>query len=1784
MGLERKRRSKQFLNKIPNARDLGREEGAELFGIRNFPEYFGEGKNSFRIKPEQGFIIPNSPIRIEILDSNDRPIYWESPHYKDSDKSQVISVWAYSDRNSYHTADGPCELTIVASGVDGPIRYQRKINVVKNRKSVSDIIFTQEPKGNVSASVESFNELSQTNGKLTQTVASGEFTYTKSIYGDDVSLEVGLTEVVTNTTVSASLTSNTLTGGSNTIPFATSNLDDNSSPWPNFYENADGSVHIYSLTQTFSYLGSKLRTAPVDTFDTNLITLGSGYTIHADVNGTTADYQLVSVLSPQSFEFTSGSSALIPSTVINGEMISGSLELDLSTTTLFPRLGGGQPQPTNVTASITEIVSNNTFRVSLPITASDERSNGSIHTYEYSDDTITGTIKYLSTGSNAGTQNQVAIANVTLNGVNPIIGRISSVNTLIKSQGLPNSDFELIANTNVLNEDTISYKVAIPTEQLNDPKTIKIQFLNNNGNVSSTEVIVRDVIFKGGNVYVGGGQSLVTGSLFIANAIGSGLEMGGHSSGFLKSVGYDGQISASEGKGPGGFIIYSGSNALQMGADVLTGVGMQFVGDNDDRHLIFSTANGGILDVKTDKFFIGTNNTQFISGSDSNIEISSSLFHLDPKNDRLVIGANAIIEADLSANNIRTPATIGGVQSTDLNASSSITQDGFARFVSASIGGWDITTGSIEGSNLIMKPEGILQTRNFASGVKGWKISSELNGYAEFENVKIRGTLATTTFEKESVNAVGGQLYVANSTTLSGSYSSSVDPVPSAGITSSTTLPSEFGDNSTDKIQVGSDVYQLVSVEDTTKFTIDTPIFADDGSAFLYYSSSNSFSSQVSASVQVNISSNTPYSASLRNRSAISTGDTSFDINNYAPGLNSPSFGDFYDALTPIDLVISETNNTSVFLVGGVLQSTAQCTVTQVGPPDTLELSNGTFNTGYSSETLEFYISYASVVSSTEHQATQILHKKAGTWPATIDNDGEITFDDGGGSHTFDILERISNTQLRIDTSSHKPNTSGSNVVASGFYSSSLQAQRDFDAGTSTTTEFIYTDISPTASVLIADNVTGFANGEILTLKKATNTGFSTEYVKVDSAQRRVGGDASDLSGYLTVTRSYGSGTTGDTASLGDIASVGQSYEEGQVIVSTGKIGSGFIRLNANPNDPSTPYMDIVERTGSGLYDIELKARLGDLSGLANSDLVHGRSTPGFGLATDNVYLQGGIIATFGEIGGFGINATTISSSNNNLILRSNGQITGSAALLSGSDVVIDVEDFTLNSTNFKVNSAGDITGSNVLFNGGTIGGFELGSNIISSSNGDLILKSNGEITASAVKLEGDITANTGRFDDVTVAGIIAQDDSADYILESWITSSAFISSSYNYGGSLVNAGILGETFKHGVLTWTLDSGSDVTYDTFIGQTVSASKYEKATPQDTQATSPPTFKRWVDIKGFGGVHGTGVPYGYPDEYVTPSTVENIIFPFPNYNASAAGDTHNFSITSNTISLPSTLISGNVLNGLVLQTAVRFGPSFGGFSPTFRVEILKPDNTVVKQFDIASRNAGEWLPISLPLTDALINVGSQAVTIQDELKIKLSWFKQSPTAGGGFLNEIRIGELRIVKAAASEGLFVKGLQFEQSSFLPTKYGTAHHGNFVPGTDNTYDLGQISNVSTGTPNQRWDDIYATNGTIQTSDETQKTNITSSDLGLSFVNELRPVSYNWINKTRTHYGLIAQEVSSSLNVFSKTTSDFAGITTGSLMGLRYNELISPMIKAIQELSDEVNQLKIELSQSRG
>ena len=230
------------------------------------------------------------------------------------------------------------------------------------------------------------------------------------------------------------------------------------------------------------------------------------------------------------------------------------------------------------------------------------------------------------------------------------------------------------------------------------------------------------------------------------------------------------------------------------------------------------------------------------------------------------------------------------------------------------------------------------------------------------------------------------------------------------------------------------------------------------------------------------------------------------------------------------------------------------------------------------------------------------------------------------------------------------------------------------------------------------DNTSGFVVGEYILAKATSSTGFTEEVMRVASLE-------SASIDQLIVSRSMN----------GNLI---QSMSAGQVVVSQGSNGTGFILLNATSGS-ETPYIDIVERDGTGIGDLSVKSRLGDLSGI--SDTINGVAVSGFGLYTDNAFLKGGIAATFGTIGGFGINATTISSSNDNLILRNTGEITGSQVKFTGGKVgawTIDATglettaqlnglrlqggttDYSISSSNFKVTPTGNVTASNLFLSG----------------------------------------------------------------------------------------------------------------------------------------------------------------------------------------------------------------------------------------------------------------------------------------------------------------------------------------------------------------------------------------------------------------------------------------------------------------------------------------------------
>jgi len=609
------------------------------------------------------------------------------------------------------------------------------------------------------------------------------------------------------------------------------------------------------------------------------------------------------------------------------------------------------------------------------------------------------------------------------------------------------------------NFNPVSFRTLLPM-----PKPVKrgqrfdfyTEFYDFNNNKSNFQAETSaSVIFDGApEVFAqgtGSDSGLVTGSIFLGSTTGSGIELHGGSA-YMRSIGYDG-FDDTISNSLGGFIIFSGSVQSQIGAsETYEGVGLEIVDAHGDtnRFLKFKTNAEGTpseFEIQTDTFFLGKegqfisgsngniiisssnfflgSQANFVSGSNGNLKMSSSAFHLGSGNESKdgALSAGAFISSSttnsstgegnltISSSNFHlsgsgrlnagngsfvvdesgdvtltgvitaeTGGTIGGftigandlsvgsgttlvkiasndkkiqigakASLTDSNAGVHIGTDGIALGASSvfkvtnagvvtaanitatggTIGGFTITDSKIESSD-------------FVSGLKGVRISTEQNGLIEAENAKIRGTLSTTTFEKESVNAVGGQLHIANATMVTGS----------------------------------------------------------------------------------------------------------------TMGIN---------------------------------------------------------------------------------------------------------------------------------------------------------------------------DLS--ASVA---NVSGFTIGEVVIAKKVSGTGFNTEYMRVHSSSR-LSTDDNNQSGLLFVTRSFSGSTiaaTGSEGFRGEAFGQSSSYEPGQVLVSTGVSGSGYIRLNANPRDLATPYIDIIERTGSGVYDTELKARLGDLSGLAASKVG---SAAGFGLFTEKAFLTQDV--TVGTLG-----------------------------------------------------------------------------------------------------------------------------------------------------------------------------------------------------------------------------------------------------------------------------------------------------------------------------------------------------------------------------------------------------------------------------------------------------------------------------------------------------------------------------------------------------------------------
>jgi hypothetical protein len=99
---------------------------------------------------------------------------------------------------------------------------------------------------------------------------------------------------------------------------------------------------------------------------------------------------------------------------------------------------------------------------------------------------------------------------------------------------------------------------------------------------------------------------------------------------------------------------------------------------------------------------------------------------------------------------------------------------------------------------------------------------------------------------------------------------------------------------------------------------------------------------------------------------------------------------------------------------------------------------------------------------------------------------------------------------------------------------------------------------------------------------------------------------------------------------------------------------------------------------------------------------------------------------------------------------------------------------------------------------------------------------------------------------------------------------------------------------------------------------------------------------------------------------------------------------------------------------------------------------------------------------------------------------------------------------------------------------------------------------------------------------SDKRLKENVRPNELGLNFITRLKPVDYNYKAKGQEdiiYSGLIAQDVEKTLNELGM---NFSGLVKPKsdmdFYSIRYGDFVIPLINAVQEQQDQINELREE------
>lgn len=232
------------------------------------------------------------------------------------------------------------------------------------------------------------------------------------------------------------------------------------------------------------------------------------------------------------------------------------------------------------------------------------------------------------------------------------------------------------------------------------------------------------------------------------------------------------------------------------------------------------------------------------------------------------------------------------------------------------------------------------------------------------------------------------------------------------------------------------------------------------------------------------------------------------------------------------------------------------------------------------------------------------------------------------------------------------------------------------------------------------------------------------------------------------------------------------------------------------------------------------------------------------------------------------------------------------------------------------------------------------------------------------------------------------------------------------------------------------------------------------------------------------------------------------------------------------------------------------------SSTGRVNIY--NNTTTSVLHYTDKGGGSAASPQIPIADTSIKT-----------EIGRIWDSSAWGQAAGY----RMQGVGTASAGSTPGKFVISTTPASAVTLVDRVVVDEDGNLTPAADNSYSCGKTG--------LRWTEVWAVNGTIQTSDERMKKSIAESSLGLDFVAKLRPIEYEWKDEApgkktsatgKMHHGFSAQEVKTAL-----AGKDFAGVVydeeTDSY-GINYAEFIPLLTTAIQEQQKQIEGLKEELA----